>query len=166
MGHCPWKILDFAVAVCREEHLHYLCSCRGAAASHQHPVFEVEGGAIPVSFARSPVVHRGHFLIWAAFATGKIVPGWMQGQLPLMWFGHWSMLIYLRIYFFILIIFLFQRMAEHRGKCYIPDSCPCTWKDREFLSGEVIATPCYTWWVACILHISKSSQSSQAMKLA
>ncbi|XP_009876498.1 PREDICTED: otogelin-like protein, partial [Apaloderma vittatum] len=35
-------------------------------------------------------------------------------------------------------------MAEHRGKCYIPDSCPCTWKDREFLSGEVIATPCYT----------------------
>ncbi|KAM7128570.1 LOW QUALITY PROTEIN: otogelin-like protein [Ciconia maguari] len=36
------------------------------------------------------------------------------------------------------------RMAEHRGKCYIPDSCPCTWKDREFLSGEVIATPCYT----------------------
>eukprot|EP00076_Gallus_gallus_P018585 XP_015138776.1 otogelin-like protein isoform X1 [Gallus gallus] len=35
-------------------------------------------------------------------------------------------------------------MAEHRGKCYIPDSCPCTWKDREFLSGEVISTPCYT----------------------
>ncbi|NXG94808.1 OTOGL protein, partial [Stercorarius parasiticus] len=35
-------------------------------------------------------------------------------------------------------------MAEHRGKCYIPDSCPCTWKDREFLSGEIIATPCYT----------------------
>ncbi|XP_053799519.1 otogelin-like protein [Vidua chalybeata] len=35
-------------------------------------------------------------------------------------------------------------MAEHRGKCYIPDSCPCTWKDREFLSGEVITTPCYT----------------------
>ncbi|NXL71128.1 OTOGL protein, partial [Leptocoma aspasia] len=35
-------------------------------------------------------------------------------------------------------------MAEHRGKCYIPDSCPCTWKDREFMSGEVIATPCYT----------------------
>ncbi|NWZ45301.1 OTOGL protein, partial [Brachypodius atriceps] len=35
-------------------------------------------------------------------------------------------------------------MAEHRGKCYIPDSCPCTWKDREFLSGEVIATPCYS----------------------
>ncbi|PKK21249.1 otogelin-like [Columba livia] len=35
-------------------------------------------------------------------------------------------------------------MAEHRGRCYIPDSCPCTWKDREFLSGEVIATPCYT----------------------
>ncbi|XP_017599443.1 PREDICTED: otogelin-like protein isoform X1 [Corvus brachyrhynchos] len=35
-------------------------------------------------------------------------------------------------------------MAEHRGKCYIPESCPCTWKDREFLSGEVIATPCYT----------------------
>ncbi|XP_054044370.1 otogelin-like protein [Rissa tridactyla] len=35
-------------------------------------------------------------------------------------------------------------MAEHRGKCYIPDSCPCTWKDREFLSGEMIATPCYT----------------------
>ncbi|XP_030305381.1 otogelin-like protein [Calypte anna] len=35
-------------------------------------------------------------------------------------------------------------LAEHRGKCYIPDSCPCTWKDREFLSGEVIATPCYT----------------------
>ncbi|XP_040451149.1 otogelin-like protein [Falco naumanni] len=35
-------------------------------------------------------------------------------------------------------------MAEHKGKCYIPDSCPCTWKDREFLSGEVIATPCYT----------------------
>ncbi|XP_068787387.1 otogelin-like protein [Struthio camelus] len=35
-------------------------------------------------------------------------------------------------------------MAEHRGKCYIPDSCPCTWKDREFLSGEVVATPCYT----------------------
>ncbi|KAM6384723.1 LOW QUALITY PROTEIN: otogelin-like protein [Alca torda] len=34
-------------------------------------------------------------------------------------------------------------MAEHRGKCYIPDSCPCTWKDREFLSGDV-ATPCYT----------------------
>ncbi|XP_054029763.1 otogelin-like protein [Dryobates pubescens] len=35
-------------------------------------------------------------------------------------------------------------MAEHRGKCYVPDSCPCTWKDREFLSGEVIATSCYT----------------------
>ncbi|NWU28455.1 OTOGL protein, partial [Dyaphorophyia castanea] len=35
-------------------------------------------------------------------------------------------------------------MAEHRGKCYVPESCPCTWKDREFLSGEVIATPCYT----------------------
>ncbi|XP_038611991.1 otogelin-like protein [Tachyglossus aculeatus] len=35
-------------------------------------------------------------------------------------------------------------MAEHRGKCYVPDSCPCTWKDWEYLSGEVIATPCYT----------------------
>uniref|UniRef100_A0A8C4W6F5 Otogelin like n=1 Tax=Gopherus evgoodei TaxID=1825980 RepID=A0A8C4W6F5_9SAUR len=35
-------------------------------------------------------------------------------------------------------------MAEHKGKCYIPDSCPCTWKDWEYLSGEVIATPCYT----------------------
>uniref|UniRef100_A0A7M4E6M8 Otogelin like n=1 Tax=Crocodylus porosus TaxID=8502 RepID=A0A7M4E6M8_CROPO len=35
-------------------------------------------------------------------------------------------------------------MAEHKGKCYVPDSCPCTWKDREYLSGEVIATPCYT----------------------
>ncbi|NXN98019.1 OTOGL protein, partial [Rhinopomastus cyanomelas] len=34
-------------------------------------------------------------------------------------------------------------MAEHKGKCYIPDSCPCTWKDREFRSGELIATPCY-----------------------
>uniref|UniRef100_A0A8C0J7V9 Otogelin like n=1 Tax=Chelonoidis abingdonii TaxID=106734 RepID=A0A8C0J7V9_CHEAB len=35
-------------------------------------------------------------------------------------------------------------MAEHKGKCYVPDSCPCTWKDWEYLSGEVIATPCYT----------------------
>eukprot|EP00079_Xenopus_tropicalis_P034360 XP_017948131.1 PREDICTED: otogelin-like protein [Xenopus tropicalis] len=35
-------------------------------------------------------------------------------------------------------------MAEHKGKCYVPDSCPCTWKDREYLSGEVISTPCYT----------------------
>uniref|UniRef100_A0A670JY36 Otogelin like n=1 Tax=Podarcis muralis TaxID=64176 RepID=A0A670JY36_PODMU len=34
-------------------------------------------------------------------------------------------------------------MAEHKGKCYVPDSCPCTWKDWEYLSGEVIATPCY-----------------------
>uniref|UniRef100_A0A8D0GHF9 Otogelin like n=1 Tax=Sphenodon punctatus TaxID=8508 RepID=A0A8D0GHF9_SPHPU len=37
-------------------------------------------------------------------------------------------------------------MAEHKGKCYVPDSCPCTWKDWEYLSGEVIATPCY----ACV----------------
>ncbi|KAM7177636.1 otogelin-like protein [Macrochelys suwanniensis] len=35
-------------------------------------------------------------------------------------------------------------MAAHKGKCYVPDSCPCTWKDWEYLSGEVIATPCYT----------------------
>ncbi|XP_029452978.1 otogelin-like protein [Rhinatrema bivittatum] len=35
-------------------------------------------------------------------------------------------------------------MAEHKGKCYIPDSCPCTWKDWEYLSGEVVSTPCYT----------------------
>ncbi|KAM9311608.1 otogelin-like protein [Gastrophryne carolinensis] len=35
-------------------------------------------------------------------------------------------------------------MAEHKGKCYVPDSCPCTWKDWEYLSGEVITTPCYT----------------------
>ncbi|XP_053319637.1 otogelin-like protein [Spea bombifrons] len=35
-------------------------------------------------------------------------------------------------------------MAEHKGKCYVPDSCPCTWKDWEYLSGEVISTPCYT----------------------
>ncbi|XP_053262546.1 otogelin-like protein [Podarcis raffonei] len=34
-------------------------------------------------------------------------------------------------------------MAEHKGKCYVPDSCPCSWKDWEYLSGEVIATPCY-----------------------
>ncbi|XP_044133164.1 LOW QUALITY PROTEIN: otogelin-like protein [Bufo gargarizans] len=35
-------------------------------------------------------------------------------------------------------------MAEYKGKCYVPDSCPCTWKDWEYLSGEVISTPCYT----------------------
>nr|XP_033808517.1 otogelin-like protein isoform X3 [Geotrypetes seraphini] len=35
-------------------------------------------------------------------------------------------------------------MAEHKGKCYVPDSCPCTWKDWEYVSGEVISTPCYT----------------------
>ncbi|XP_074859807.1 otogelin-like protein [Carettochelys insculpta] len=35
-------------------------------------------------------------------------------------------------------------MAEHKGKCYVPESCPCTWKDWEYLSGEVISTPCYT----------------------
>ncbi|XP_075062082.1 otogelin-like protein [Mixophyes fleayi] len=35
-------------------------------------------------------------------------------------------------------------MAEHKGKCYVPDSCPCTWKDWEYLTGEVISTPCYT----------------------
>nr|XP_023423412.1 otogelin-like protein [Cavia porcellus] len=35
-------------------------------------------------------------------------------------------------------------MAEHKGKCYVPESCPCIWKDWEYLSGEVIATPCYT----------------------
>ncbi|MEE6480233.1 hypothetical protein FKM82_012502 [Ascaphus truei] len=35
-------------------------------------------------------------------------------------------------------------MAEHKGKCYVPDSCPCTWKDWEYLSGEMISTPCYT----------------------
>ncbi|XP_062991057.1 otogelin-like protein [Elgaria multicarinata webbii] len=35
-------------------------------------------------------------------------------------------------------------MAEHKGKCYVPDSCPCTWKDWEYMSGDVIATPCYT----------------------
>ncbi|XP_032077067.1 otogelin-like protein [Thamnophis elegans] len=35
-------------------------------------------------------------------------------------------------------------MAEHKGKCYVPDSCPCMWKDWEYMSGEVIATPCYT----------------------
>ncbi|XP_042323917.1 LOW QUALITY PROTEIN: otogelin-like protein [Sceloporus undulatus] len=35
-------------------------------------------------------------------------------------------------------------MAEHKGKCYVPDSCPCTWKDWEYMSGETIATPCYT----------------------
>ncbi|KAM6437973.1 otogelin-like protein [Liasis olivaceus] len=35
-------------------------------------------------------------------------------------------------------------MAEHKGKCYVPDSCPCIWKDWEYMSGEVIATPCYT----------------------
>ncbi|XP_054843735.1 otogelin-like protein [Eublepharis macularius] len=35
-------------------------------------------------------------------------------------------------------------MAEHKGKCYVPDSCPCTWKDWEYMSGEMIATPCYT----------------------
>ncbi|XP_075712901.1 otogelin-like protein [Rhinoderma darwinii] len=35
-------------------------------------------------------------------------------------------------------------MAEHKGKCYVPGSCPCTWKDWEYLSGEVISTPCYT----------------------
>uniref|UniRef100_A0A8C8VMY6 Otogelin like n=1 Tax=Pelusios castaneus TaxID=367368 RepID=A0A8C8VMY6_9SAUR len=35
-------------------------------------------------------------------------------------------------------------MAEHKGKCYVPDSCPCTWKDWEYMSGEVIATPCYS----------------------
>ncbi|XP_073476350.1 otogelin-like protein [Aquarana catesbeiana] len=35
-------------------------------------------------------------------------------------------------------------MAEHKGKCYVPDSCPCSWKDWEYLSGEVITTPCYT----------------------
>ncbi|KAF3825973.1 hypothetical protein GH733_006087 [Mirounga leonina] len=38
----------------------------------------------------------------------------------------------------------FGRMAEHKGKCYVPESCPCIWKDWEYLSGEVIATPCYT----------------------
>ncbi|XP_077195018.1 otogelin-like protein isoform X1 [Paroedura picta] len=35
-------------------------------------------------------------------------------------------------------------MAEHKGKCYVPDSCPCTWKNWEYMSGEIIATPCYT----------------------
>ncbi|XP_039218871.1 otogelin-like protein [Crotalus tigris] len=35
-------------------------------------------------------------------------------------------------------------MAEHKGKCYVPDSCPCMWKDWEYISGEVIATSCYT----------------------
>ncbi|XP_016281164.2 otogelin-like protein isoform X1 [Monodelphis domestica] len=35
-------------------------------------------------------------------------------------------------------------MAEHKGKCYVPESCPCLWKDWEYLSGEVISTPCYT----------------------
>uniref|UniRef100_A0A670YLF4 Otogelin like n=1 Tax=Pseudonaja textilis TaxID=8673 RepID=A0A670YLF4_PSETE len=35
-------------------------------------------------------------------------------------------------------------MADHKGKCYVPDSCPCMWKDWEYMSGEVIATPCYT----------------------
>ncbi|TKC43524.1 hypothetical protein EI555_011021, partial [Monodon monoceros] len=27
-------------------------------------------------------------------------------------------------------------MAEHKGKCYVPESCPCIWKDWEYLSGE------------------------------
>ncbi|EDM16766.1 rCG48779 [Rattus norvegicus] len=35
-------------------------------------------------------------------------------------------------------------MAEHKGKCYVPESCPCIWKDWEYGSGEVITTPCYT----------------------
>ncbi|KAF7248534.1 Otogelin-like protein, partial [Varanus komodoensis] len=35
-------------------------------------------------------------------------------------------------------------MAEHKGKCYVPDSCPCTWKDWEYMSGDMITTPCYT----------------------
>lgn len=44
-----------------------------------------------------------------------------------------------------IMFLLFQRMVEHKGKCYVPDSCPCMWKDWEYMSGEVIATPCYTW---------------------
>ncbi|KAL7982573.1 hypothetical protein Chor_010171, partial [Crotalus horridus] len=26
-------------------------------------------------------------------------------------------------------------MAEHKGKCYVPDSCPCMWKDWEYISA-------------------------------
>ncbi|ETE65564.1 SCO-spondin, partial [Ophiophagus hannah] len=25
-------------------------------------------------------------------------------------------------------------MADHKGKCYVPDSCPCLWKDWEYMS--------------------------------
>ncbi|KAG8137920.1 hypothetical protein E2320_003864 [Naja naja] len=25
-------------------------------------------------------------------------------------------------------------MADHKGKCYVPDSCPCMWKDWEYMS--------------------------------
>lgn len=125
--------------------------------------------AAAVSFVRSSAVHSGDHLIRAGFAAETIVLGWLVDWLPLAGFRQYTthsvMLIYLWIYAFILIILLFWRMAEHRGKCYIPDSCPCTWKDREFLSGEVIATPCYTWWVTCILPTSKSSGSGHNMKL-
>lgn len=125
--------------------------------------------ATAVSFVRSPDVHSGDHLFWAAFAAETVVLGWLADWLSLVGFKQYTthsvLLICLWIYAFILIILLFWRMAEHRGKCYIPDSCPCTWKDREFLSGEMIATPCYTWWVTCILHISKSPVSSHKVKL-
>lgn len=154
--------------VCREEHLNYLRSCIGAAAPHQHTPLEVEGelqlwALRGLQLCSVEIIWFGQILLLKQLSLAR-----MEDRLPVAGFRQYTphsvMLIYLWIYTFILIL-LFWRMAEHRGKCYIPDSCPCTWKDREFLSGEVIATPCYTWWVTCILHTSKSPGSSHKVKL-
>lgn len=137
-------------AVFREEYLHSLHSCTELLPTPTYPFLDRRRAAA-VTWVRSPAVRSGDHLIRTAFADEAIFLGWMEDWLPLLGFQQYTThsvtLIFLWIYSFILIILLFWRMAEHRGKCYIPESCPCTWKDREFLSGEVIATPCYTWWV-------------------
>ncbi|XP_069758400.1 otogelin-like protein [Narcine bancroftii] len=35
-------------------------------------------------------------------------------------------------------------LIKHGGDCFLPESCPCSWKGQDYLPGEVVSTVCYT----------------------
>ncbi|XP_032894112.1 otogelin-like protein isoform X1 [Amblyraja radiata] len=35
-------------------------------------------------------------------------------------------------------------LIKHGRDCFLPESCPCSWKGQEYLPGEVVSTLCYT----------------------
>ncbi|KAJ8245393.1 hypothetical protein GJAV_G00270270 [Gymnothorax javanicus] len=46
-----------------------------------------------------------------------------------------------------------EGLVRHDGECYFPENCPCAWLGLDYLPGETVATPCYSWYSMGMTHI-------------